>query len=308
MALAMLGCECGISDTADKARTLMEFEAVRQGCPALHKIIIPDDIWDSYKLFCESKPDQAFHAPIAFLAFKRRYLAAFTSPIHAFCLDDGETKATLTNQYRSDLAERWIFGDDAKKRFQNTRLYQGRLAELLAAQWLKYEGWELDALEAHGANIDIEARSTDGSPCSFEVKHLGQEEMLFELGVQALQSNGVSVGSIPVYSPVDYLLYRIYEAARQLCGVATHRIVVAILSDFDVYYKHPFEEGWIDWNAPRFLRQDGCIDAFLDEKYAANPDLDGDIGRAISNLHEIWFFDKKCPFTLRRRKVERLTQ
>jgi len=201
-----------------------------------------------------------------------------------------------------------MFAEDTKQRFKYGRMFQGRLAELLFSQWLDHEGWNIGTLEAHGAEVDVEATSTNGDSCSFEVKHLGQEEVLFNLGVGALQTNGVSVGSIPVYSPVDYMLYRIYEAARQLKKVPNRKIVVVILTDFDTYYKHPIEEGWIDWKAPRFLQRDEDIAVFLDAKYMENPALDDDMRRDISQMDEIWFFDKERALTIRRQKVERLTQ
>lgn len=139
--------------------------------------------------------------------------------------------------------------------------------------------------------------------CSFEVKHIGQDETSFDLGVQALGANGVSVGSLPVYSPVDYMLYRVFEAARQLADARNRRVVVMILSNFDLYYERPIDEGWIDWKAPKFLRMDGDITQFLEAQYSRNPSLDSDLKMYISQLDEIWFFDNHEPFTIRRRKV-----
>ena len=108
----MSECRCGVVDTADEPTILKEFDAIRAACPALHRIVIPSRIWDRYKLFCEAEQDEASHAPIAYLAFQRRYLATITSPIHGYCLDGDEPSPALTTQYGKDLAERWIFGDD----------------------------------------------------------------------------------------------------------------------------------------------------------------------------------------------------
>lgn len=304
----MAECRCWQVDASDGEANLKEFEAVRAVCSALHRIVVPDDIWDAYRQFCESESDKAFHAPIAYLAFQQRYLAALTGPIHAYCLDGHEPSAALTAQYRNDLAERWMFRDDARQRFENARIFQGRLAELSFADWLEHEDWNIDALEAKGANVDVEATSSDGIATSFEVKHLGQDAVLFDLGIKALQSNGVSVGYIPVYSPVDYMLYRVYEAARQLGSVANRKIVVVILSKFDVYFELPLKEGWIDWKAPQFLRKDGDIDEFLAARYAENPALDEDMKQYISRLDEIWFFDEPSPLSPRRRRIEQLRQ
>ena len=77
-----------------------------------------------------------------------------------------------------------MFKENSKQRFQRARVFQGRLNELLFAQWLEREGWSIEGLEAHGADVDVDARSSKEISCSFEVKHLGQDEVSFNLGVQ----------------------------------------------------------------------------------------------------------------------------
>lgn len=298
----MQECECLCIDPADHSTSLDRFDAIRTACPALRKIIIPDDIWDEYKQSCQSVPDEAFHRPIAYLAFQRGCLASLTGPIHKYCLDGSEPKATLRPQYKQDLVEKWIFQDTKDERFKKSRMFEGHLAELIFAQWLEQEGWNINGLEAHGENVDVLATPTNGDSCSFEIKHLGQEEILFDLGVEALQTNGTSAGFISVYSPVDYMLYRIYEAARQLEKVPNRKIVVMILTDFDIYYERPIQEEWIDWKAPVFFRRDNDITAFLDAKYKENPSLNNDMKHYISQIDEIWFFDKERPLTIRLRE------
>jgi len=273
--------------------TLVEFAAIRAACPALSRIVIPDDIWDNYKLFCESEPDEAFHAPITYLAFQRRYLAALTGPIHTYCLDGGKPNSALTKQYKKDLVERWMFGETTDQRFEYHRMFQGRLFELIFAQWLDHEGWSIHGLEARGADVDVEAMTRRGDSYSFEVKHIGKDKCLFDLELEALQTNRKSAGSISVYSPVDYMLYRIYEAACQLKKATNQKVVVVILSDFDIYYEHKIKKGWIDWKAPRFFKIGADIIAFLEDKYKKNPTLDDDLERYISQIDEIWFFSKE---------------
>lgn len=299
----MIDCKCLLIDAEAHGDSLVEFDAIRMVCPALSKILVPDDCWSDYRQFCESEPDKAFHAPIAYLAFQRRHLAGITAPIHAYCLDGGELHSALTKQYKKDLADRWMFKEDLKQRFKRTRVLQGRLNELLFAQWLEGESWNIEGLEAHGANVDAVASSTEGTLCSFEVKHIGQDELSFDLDVEALQGNGVSFGRLPVYSPVDYMLYRVFEAARQLADEHNRKVVVMILSNFDRSYKLPIKEGWIDWKVPKFLRMDEDIDEFLEGKYIENPSLNDDLKKYISQLDEIWFFDNHAPLTMRRRKV-----
>jgi hypothetical protein len=267
---------------------------------------VPDDIWDRYREFCAAEPDEAYHSPIAYLAFQRRYLARLTEPIHAFCLEGNTPNPLLTNQYKRDLVERWIFKDHVKQRFEYARIFQGRLMELIFAVWLFQEGWEIEGLEALGSSVDVEAKSQLRPSFSFEVKHLGQDEVLFDLGLQALRAGGVAVASIPVYSPIDYLTYRVFEAARQLDTSPNRKVVVAVLAEYETYFARPLKEGWIDWQAPRFFRKEGDISDFLEKQYAGNPSLDSDMPQYLSRLDQIWFFDKSGPLAIRRRRIEDL--
>ena len=91
-----------------------------------------------------------------------------------------------------------------------------------------------------------------------------------------------------MYSPVDYLVFRIYEAARQLESTSNTRIAVAIVKNYDVSYKIQLTENWIDWADPKFLRRDSEIDEFLNRQYENNPNLDSDIRSAIARLSEVW--------------------
>jgi len=103
-----------------------------------------------------------------------------------------------------------------------------------------------------------------------------------------------------MYSPLDYLLFRLYEAARQLQNTHTNRIAVAIVSDYDVSYKIPLSEKWIDWESPSFLKRDPEIHAFLSAQYVSNPNLDADLKTLIAGLNEIWILRYKGPFDLER--------
>lgn len=158
----MLICKCLSIDATAHGGSLSEFEAIRIVCPALNRILVPDDCWSDYKRFCESEPDEAFHTPIAYLAFQQRRLARVTGPVHAYCLDGNEPHSALTKQYQKDLGERWMFAEGSKQRFERARVLQGRLSELVFARWLEREAWNIEGLEAHGTDIDVDARSTKG--------------------------------------------------------------------------------------------------------------------------------------------------
>ena len=131
---------------------------------------------------------------------------------------------------------------------------------------------------------------------NFEVKFLAQREIVFELIRDSFESS--TVARLGVYSPVDYLLFRLYEAAQQLKDSLAHRIAVAIVEDYQLSFKIPLSENWIDWNNPHFLKRDSEISAFLEEKYKENSNLDADLIKTIKSLDEIWILRYNNNFEL----------
>jgi hypothetical protein len=148
----------------------------------------------------------------------------------------------------------------------------------------------------YGGPFDVEGLGKDDIAASFEIKFLAQREVLFEL-TRASFTNPTA-GGLGVYSPVDYLIFRLYEAARKLQETDAKRIAVAIVSDYDISYKIPLSEGWIDWANPGFLKRDSEIQVFLSDQYAKNRNLDADLRSYISALNEIWVLRYKDTFEL----------
>ena len=183
----MRTCRCSSIDATEHCGSLDTFARVRDECAALKEILIPDWIWPKYEKFCSGDRDEAHHAPVAYLAFKRRHLARLIEPIHLFCLKDGAPRPSLTIQYKNDLIERWMFKDDVNQRYRHGRKYLGRLVELLFAAWLYHEGWRIEALEALGGGSDVVAMGPDGHSFSFEIKYLAQNEVLFRTRRQSPQ-------------------------------------------------------------------------------------------------------------------------
>ena len=299
----MRTCRCDTIDATEHCGALETFVRVRDHCPALKQVLIPDGVWPEYHDFCSADPDEAHHAPVAYLAFKRRHLARLTKPIHLFCLKENAPHASLTKQYRNDLAERWMFEEDVKQRFRHTSMFQGRLAELLFAAWLRQEGWRIGTLEALGGVADVVATCPLGRSFTFEVKFIGQDQVLFDLGINALGSGGAASAWIPVYSPIDYLLFRAFEAARQLRRSPNPKIVVMVLSDYETYFGMALSDGWINWRNTRFFRREADIENFLADKYHAIPNLDCEIRKYISQIDQIWFYDMSDGLMISRRKI-----
>ncbi|MBI3223288.1 MAG: hypothetical protein HYZ46_09580 [Nitrosomonadales bacterium] len=246
--------------------------------------------------FTISKPDGAHHCSIPFLAYRRGCLVGFTKSLHRFALDGNKLQKEVTAQYKSDLRETWIFEIDEISRFKKARNYRSRLAELDFARWLESQQWHVSNLEMYGGQFDVEGQQKGGIATTFEVKFLAQREVLFELNLASFTNP--TAGSLGVYSPIDYLLFRLHEAACKLQETDAKRIAVAIVSDYDISYRIPLSEGWIDWVNPRFLRRDSEIQQFLSDEYAKNPNLDADLMASISSLDEIWILRYQNTFEL----------
>jgi hypothetical protein len=287
-------------------RSLTDLYNLRQACCALSKVLIPDDNLQEHQSFCEHPPDSATHQSIALIAFKQGYLRALTKTLHHYCLDGEDINNALTKQYRNDLSETWGFAKETKDRFKKFRIYQGRINELLFCDWLESQGWQIKAMEAFGGVCDVEATSLDGKLVAFEVKSIGHDEQLFDLEVEAFAGDGVSCDAIDLYGPLNYLIFRVYEAAKQLVKIdteATHKSIVIILEDYEMNYEIPLKEDWVNWSNPEFLAIKGGAATFLQEKRSKNPTLDQDIKTYICNINQIWFFKSTSKFNLQLMKT-----
>ena len=287
---------CGCADSmlpAEPRARAQAFYEKRERCPAL-TFVIPDALLQKHFEFSISPPDDANHCSIPIVAYCLGHLQELTELIHRYLLAGNQPHPDLTSQYRNDFREKWLFESDPLARYRAARLYQSRIAELSFARRLERSGWRISNLEAYGGAYDVSAVSPTGEAVDFEIKFLAQREIVFELNRASFQAP--IAGRPGVYSPIDYLIFRIYEAARQLERSQSTRIAVAIVKDYQVSYKIPLSENWIDWTNPTFLRRDSEIDAFLDRQYKDNPNLDLDIKRAVAEVNEIWILKDHEPF------------
>ena len=266
------------------------FYQLRKSCPAL-QLTISDKILEQHIAFTKSPPDASHHSSVPFLAYRRGLLGDFTKSLHRFVIGK-----EITNQYKSDLQETWVLESDEISRFKKFRNYQSRLAELDFAKWLEAEQWEISNLEAYDGRFDVEAKSSTQEVVNFEVKFLAQREIVFE-SIRDSFANP-TVARPDLCSPVDYLLFRLYEAAQQLKDSLAQHIAVAIVKDYQLSFKIPLSENWIDWNNPQFLKRNSEISAFLEEKYKENSNLDADLITAIKSLDEIWILRYNNNFEL----------
>lgn len=293
-------CDCISAQAADEySYDLRPFEELRQNCTALRNVFIPEEQWNDYKNFCSPGQDEAQHQPIMWLAYRGGYLCKFTEPIHEFILEGKPETNTVTKQYKKDLIERWFSKKEFLERYKASRIFEGRLAELRFASWLRQTGWQISSLEAYGGEFDVEAQNPEGAQTVFEVKYLATEEYRFRLGVQAL-NNGAGADSLSLSSPLDYLLCRTYEAARKLDGADATRIAVLILGDYSAFDLQ-LKEGWINWDKPRLFRGDQDIQPFLNTFFQKYPDLEEDMGSRFKSLQQIWILQDTRDFGLERK-------
>lgn len=234
----------------DYPRILSEFAEVREACPALKKVLVPDEDWESFSQFVTAPMDEAFHQPMAILAFKRRHLNRITSPIHRYLIENGEVHHLLTSQYRQDLRERWHISDTPLRRHQKFRIYMGKFTELQTAEWLETtQRWQILNLAAIGGPFDIEGISSEGRHSAVEMKFIGQSDADYEAVVDSLHGNiRIMTGSLN--GSLEYMILRLQEAGRQLGNCLAYRIAAVVISP-ETWHNFGFqiESRWINLQA-----------------------------------------------------------
>jgi hypothetical protein len=280
-------CACE-SLTFDRDHHLLQqFKACWSKCPALNQLLIPD--WASFEVADRSLTETgATHRSMPLLAFERGYLPRLTGVIHKYLMDGDAVKTSVTKDYRRALRERWHRCDDPLERHRHSRSYLGKPVELLVAQDLEGAGMAIVGLEATGQESDIVA-SRNGDILFAEVKFIGTEDGTFSAIENDLTTGGVSVFFRDPDVAHDYLLTRLFEAAKQLEGKDGRRMAIAVIDDVTSWsiFKFVLERGFFDWNAPRFLSSNTKMKDHLDELRCKYPSLDQEIGHLLEIVNEV---------------------
>lgn len=273
---------------------LRDFTAVREGCPALRHLILPDGIWPAFLEAAGRAPDEALHQSMLVLAFQRGHLEHVTGPVHRYLLEDGRVKPELRRQYAQDLRERWLLETGILERHQESRRFMGRLVELLCAQWLENTSWRITGLDAFREGPDITAEHEAEGLASFEVKSLGQEDSDFEAIVASLHGPP-KVQTKDLYAAANFVAFRVYEAAKQLLRFGGRRIVLFIVNEITWHnVEFQLRGDWIDWrNAKLFDANSTSWRAFLAAQRERYPHLDEELSGVIRSLHDVWIL-KLC--------------
>jgi len=99
------------------------------------------------------------------------------------------------------------------------------------------------------------------------------------------------VGLLSPNGAANYLLYRAYEAAKQLQrSNATARIALVVIDELTWFtFKRALENGWIDWKNPAFK---GANDPFIDDRRNENPGLDAELRPILGGIDDVWIIKR----------------
>lgn len=269
---------------------LDRFAAVRMECPAIRELFVPDTIWPKFRDWHLRPENDACHASMLLLALEREHLASITSFAHRYFLSSDCLKPGIRKQYINDFQEQWMNYDDSMERHHKSRIFASRVVELQCAEWLEEQGWTISGLEVFREGPDIEAVTESLELTAFEVKFIGQQDTCFASVVNSLKGEDGGVLLSP-YDAANFLLFRAYEAAKQLKrSVATSRIAVIVIDEITWFtFKIPLNDRWIDWRNPAFTSGN---DPFIDEQRKANTNLDAELKRVLGGIDSVWIMKR----------------
>jgi len=274
------------------AITIDVLAAIRTGCAALNSVFLPDDTWPDFKAWHVEPDAVAAHRSMLLLALERGHLGRLTGPIHRYLIENGRLRSHVRLQYVKDLRERWMLYPDPLERHHKSRMFTGRVAELQCAEWLETRGWRIVGLEALRPGSDIEAVTASGAVAAFEVKSIGSEDDDFAMILRSM-AQGPSAGSVSPYVAINYLLFRVYEAAKQLAQFNGHRIAVAVIDDLTWWrFEMQLQNHWIEWGNPTFLAHDPEWEKFAKEQDDRYPELRAELRSVVGGIDGVWIIKR----------------
>lgn len=253
---------CICQDSSKDKSDLDSLSSVHESCAALHEILLPGDVWLQFLSACNEPQDSARHRSVLLLAFQRGTLATVTRAVHNVLLEPMRQGKRLTNQYVNDLAERWWMQNSVEDRHDKSKIFMGRLAELLTADYLRSRKYMIFDLEAFGAIHDIVAQDETGAVVSIEAKYIGDSPEIFDLLLQSLNPSDDEKtigGSVSASDTANYFFFRLYEASFQLSKASDGKMAVIVVSPGEwSMLQTPLVNQWIDCSRPAFL--DGSLE------------------------------------------------
>jgi hypothetical protein len=99
------------------------------------------------------------------------------------------------------------------------------------------------------------------------------------------------------YAAINYLLFRAYEAAKQLVHVDGERIAVVIVDEIAwSRFALPWKQQWIDWGHPHFVGDDRGWREFIETQRKNYPDLPGDVPSTMHEVAGVWILKQPSSF------------
>ena len=280
------GCACMTASIPAPSESIEALESIRVGCSALRFVFLPDDIWSKFKAWHRNRDVVAAHRSMLLLALERGHLARLTSSVHRYLIKSGSMRSDVRRQYVKDLAEQWMHHPDALERHRRSRRFNGRIAELQCAEWLESRGWTIVGLEALRQGPDIEGNWHSGVVTAFEVKSIGSQDIDFDMVVRSM-AEGPAAYTVSPYAAINYLLFRLYEASKQLARYNGRRVAVVVIEDLTwSRFQTQLENRWIDWNNPKFFEKDLEWEAFIKTQQSRYPNLYSELQSMVGQIHE----------------------
>ena len=279
------------------------FESIRKNCPALREIFVPEDYWPEFSKKVSETLDEAGHYPITLSAYKNGNLGKITLPVHAHLLDGEKPKKNLKPQYKQDLIDNYMSKKtDTFDRFRRARGFNGKLAELITSSWIECQGWKIKNLEALGGLFDIEAISPQGSNSAIEVKYIGEADWQFEVELKTLESDEAVTAGSSDYSGYNYILFRTYEAAKQLEKFSGDRYVFIVISNLTWGNSEmAIECNWIrhPLHFFEFSKWKGNVSDSFAKSINKYPNIEKEINEVLNQIKELWVIkDEYWEYTL----------
>lgn len=286
-----LNCICQEPPSLTVGSSLLDtFAAVREKCPALKDLFVPDEIWPKFRNWHLWSDAEAYHESALLLALDRGYLNSITSPVHRHLLESDRISCCVRKQYINDIQEKWMGYGDPLERHRKFKMFYGRIVELQCAEWLEKQGWKISALEAFCEGPDIEATDESSVLTAFEIKFIGQDDAGFSNVLKSFRGEP-DYGRGSPYCAMNYLLYRVYESANQLKrSDATTRIALIVIDGLTSYtFGIQLRGGWIDWKNQTFM---DVYDPFIEDQRGKIPNLDAELKSALACLDDVWILER----------------
>jgi hypothetical protein len=307
-----IDCICQVPQKVNRQISLQEFAVIRNECPALKKVLIPDDEWPDFQQKANELPDDAGHKFKVIGALQLGILAKITSPIHKYLLEGDHLKQSFIKSYRTDFIEHWLNESTPLKRHQTARIHEGKINELLCAFWLENQGWRVVNLEALGGDFDIEATSPSNIAYSIEVKYIGQEDSKFRIFMESCRTREAVAAPFSVYDGFNFFLFKIYEAAFQLQkpNINDKRAVFIIFSyQAWIFNSMYVNDNWIERYPIEFCKNasDNWRNFFAKKmKEKRYQHVESTLETYIKKIDEIWIIQQQSDLEYSLEKIVKL--